>query len=254
MRKCRRLYTMSERGPQNCSASHGITTILFDLDNTLIGTREADEAACLKVASWLENRGMSTEKSLIIATEYLGKFRDTPAPEKPTDQAGLDQWRRNIWKAVLPPQYEHLDSVYSAWKDERLNQMYLKPGVKQMLDDLRAKFTIGIITNGPSVAQWEKVRKTGVQKYCDSVVISGDHNVRKPDRAIFDIALKKLQVKSSECVMVGDNIESDILGGKNAGVKMTVWVKRRGKVAPKNIVPDYTIDNVTELQAILSKS
>uniref|UniRef100_A0A0P4W8F1 N-acylneuraminate-9-phosphatase n=2 Tax=Scylla olivacea TaxID=85551 RepID=A0A0P4W8F1_SCYOL len=245
---------MSECGPQECSAPHEITTILFDLDNTLIATREADAAACLKVASWLENRGMSTEKSLSITTDYLRKFRETPAPDYPADQEGLDQWRRDIWESVLPPEYEHLDSVYLVWKRERLSHLCLKPCVRQLLDDLGTHFTIGIVTNGPSVAQWEKVKETGVQKYCDSVVISGDHNVEKPDRAIFDIALAELQVKPCECVMVGDKIEADILGGKNVGVKMTVWLNGRGKVAPNDIVPDFTIDNIKELQTVLYKS
>ncbi|XP_045110192.1 N-acylneuraminate-9-phosphatase-like isoform X3 [Portunus trituberculatus] len=245
---------MNKCGSEGYSSPHGITTILFDLDNTLIATREADAAACLKVASWLENRGMSTEKSLSITTDYLHKFRETPAPDYPTNQAGLDQWRYDIWVSVLPPEYEHLDSVYSVWKRERLSHLYLKPCVRQLLDDLGVHFTIGIVTNGPSVAQWEKVKETGVRKFCDSVVISGDYEVEKPDKAIFDIAFAELQVKPCECVMVGDKIESDILGGKNAGVKMTVWLNGRGKVAPNDVLPDFTIDHIKELRAVLFKS
>ncbi|MPC95838.1 N-acylneuraminate-9-phosphatase [Portunus trituberculatus] len=54
--------------------------------------------------------------------------------------------------------------------------------------------------------------------------------------------------------MVGDKIESDILGGKNAGVKMTVWLNGRGKVAPNDVLPDFTIDHIKELRAVLFKS
>lgn len=48
VRKCRPC-TMSKCGSEDCRSPHGITTILFDLDNTLIATREADAAACLQV-------------------------------------------------------------------------------------------------------------------------------------------------------------------------------------------------------------
>ncbi|KAG0728406.1 N-acylneuraminate-9-phosphatase [Chionoecetes opilio] len=204
---------MSECGSRECAA-HGITTILFDLDNTLITTREADVAACEKVASWLENQGMTTEKSWAITKKYLQKFLEAPAPDYPTDQEGLDTWRRNLWKFALPANYQHL---------------------------------------GTSVAQWEKVRETGCQKYCSSIVISQDHNVEKPDKALFDVACTQLQVKPRECIMVGDKIETDIKGGKNAGIKITVWLNTRDKIAPNNTQPDFTIQNILDLPTVFRR-
>ncbi|KAK8374987.1 hypothetical protein O3P69_010972 [Scylla paramamosain] len=215
-------------------------------------TSEVDQVQANSESDQMDSED-SKEREEPPAIIYTSSAR-LPPRTIPADQEGLDQWRRDIWESVLPPEYEHLDSVYLVWKRERLSHLCLKPCVRQLLDDLGTHFTIGIVTNGPSVAQWEKVKETGVQKYCDSVVISGDHNVEKPDRAIFDIALAELQVKPCECVMVGDKIEADILGGKNVGVKMTVWLNGRGKVAPNDIVPDFTIDNIKDLQTVLYKS
>lgn len=50
--------------------------------------------------------------------------------------------------------------------------------------------------------------------------------------------------------MVGDKIETDIEGGKNAGMKITVWVNARGKVVPRDIQPDFTIQNITDLYTV----
>lgn len=50
--------------------------------------------------------------------------------------------------------------------------------------------------------------------------------------------------------MVGDKIETDIEGGKNAGMKITVWLNARGKTAPSDIQPDFTIQNITDLQMV----
>ena len=59
-----------------------------------------------------------------------------------------------------------------------------------------------------------------------------------------------LQVKPCECIMVGDNIVNDIKGGKNAGVKITVWLNARGKIAPSDIQPDYIIEDIKDLETV----
>ena len=50
--------------------------------------------------------------------------------------------------------------------------------------------------------------------------------------------------------MVGDNIVNDIKGGKNAGVKITVWLNARGKIAPSDIQPDYIIEDIKDLETV----
>ncbi|XP_069973377.1 neurochondrin homolog [Penaeus vannamei] len=204
------------------------------------------------VATWLQNKGFSTEESQDITKTFLREFRQAPAPDFETDEAGLDKWRQDIWARVLPEdRHEILDELYSLWKSERLNQLSLKPNVTSMLDELATDFNLGLITNGPSVAQWEKINEIGCKKYFDSIIVSGDLEVEKPDKDIYYLACGELQVRPSECIMVGDKLETDILGGLNAGLAATVWVNSKNKEATKEVQPAFTIDTVTQLPQIL---
>ncbi|KAK7083060.1 hypothetical protein SK128_020275 [Halocaridina rubra] len=235
------------------ASSNGcISTILFDLDNTLIHTRDADDTTIETMTTWLVNKGISANESQKITSDFLQRFREAPAPHHDTDIEGLDEYRRNIWLLALPKKHHELiDEVYSLWKSERLHQLSLKPEVSDMLDDLSSDFNLGLITNGPSVAQWEKITELGCEKYFSSIVVSGDTEVEKPDKDIYNIACDKLHVSPSECIMVGDKIETDILGGVNAGVGATIWINDMNKNEPIAPKPDFTIKDVTQLQDIL---
>lgn len=58
------------------------------------------------------------------------------------------------------------------------------------------------------------------------------------------------QVKPCECVMVGDKLETDVQGGVNSGM-VTVWLNGRGRTAPRDLQPDYTIDQILEVTTVL---
>lgn len=74
----------------------------------------------------------------------------------------------------------------------------------------REDYLLGLITNGPSRAQWQKIERLGLRKYFDCVLVSGDLPWEKPDQQIFLEACKMLNVEPRTCIMVGDKLETDI--------------------------------------------
>lgn len=74
----------------------------------------------------------------------------------------------------------------------------------------REDYLLGLITNGPSRAQWQKVDRLGLRQYFDCVLVSGDLPWEKPDQNIFFEACKLLKVEPRNCIMVGDKLETDI--------------------------------------------
>lgn len=88
----------------------------------------------------------------------------------------------------------------------------------------QANYQLALITNGPSNAQWEKVRKLHVQPYFDCVFVSSDLPWEKPNPNIFYAACKYLNVKPQYCAMIGDKLETDIKGGYLAGLGATFWL------------------------------
>jgi putative hydrolase of the HAD superfamily len=93
----------------------------------------------------------------------------------------------------------------------------LKPNCIEVLDYLKPKYQLHIITNGFKEVQHIKLQSCGLSSYFENVIISEEHGLIKPDVAIFRLAERLSGASDKECVMIGDNLESDITGGKNAG-------------------------------------
>lgn len=127
------------------------------------------------------------------------------------------------------------------------------PGAVSLLDSLRGKVRIGIITNGFTALQETRLQRTGMRDYFDVLVISEQVGVAKPDARIFDYALDKMGIHDrSRAMMVGDTPESDILGGINAGLA-TCWVNTHQRPQPDGIVPTWEVASLSELEQRLCK-
>lgn len=96
---------------------------------------------------------------------------------------------------------------------------------------LRALRNLGMrlaaITNAAGEHQRAKLGALGLEGAFDAVLISGELGVAKPHRAIFRIACRVLGVRPSQAVHVGDRLETDAVGARDAGLH-GVWLDRSG--------------------------
>lgn len=87
-------------------------------------------------------------------------------------------------------------------------------------------------------------------KYIQLVVASAEEGVAKPDKRIFDIALKRAVCSPSEAVMIGDRVDNDIIPTKEMGM-MTIWVRQGfGKywtISDESEKADFAVDSLSEL-------
>ncbi|VEN41726.1 unnamed protein product [Callosobruchus maculatus] len=124
--------------------------------------------------------------------------------------------------------------------------------IKRLLKSLREKCLVGLITNGPSAGQWEKVDRLNLKPLFDVILVSGDLPWEKPQKRIFQEACDMLGVVPSQTIMIGDKLETDIQGGINARVGATIWIPPNNRTL--NVgdpTPDMIIKNVTELKALI---
>lgn len=153
--------------------------------------------------------GIPEDVCVKITATYLELFRKCPDKEIYT----LDVWRTTLWSKALGEKYSYLAKrIYERWLYLRYYYLTLSSNVISMLRQLRRKYLLGVITNGPSNAQWEKIRKLSLEQYFDIILVSGDLPWEKPHREIFRRACRSLNVKLERCIMVGDKLETDILG------------------------------------------
>lgn len=126
---------------------------------------------------------------------------------------------------------------------------HLFPDSIEILDYLKAKnYPIHLITNGFEQTQRLKMEHSGITNYFGHVVTSESACCLKPGRAIFDFALQKAQCLPAEGLMIGDTLEVDIVGARNAGMDQAYYNPAKPANGQK---PTYIINSLSELKEIL---
>lgn len=119
----------------------------------------------------------------------------------------------------------------------------------EILDYLTVKgYSIHLITNGFEKTQWSKLNNSQLSGYFTHVITSETSNSMKPQKEIFEYALKKANCNIEECIMIGDNITADIKGALEAGMD-AIFVNHIN--ARQTITPTHTIYHLKELETIL---
>lgn len=125
------------------------------------------------------------------------------------------------------------------------------PGAHELLNALKGRVQMAIITNGFTELQQTRLERTGLATHFDALVISEQVGVAKPDKAIFDHALAAMgEPERRRVLMVGDNPHADIKGGQNAGLQ-TCWLNADGAPRPEGVKPDHEVASLSQLQALL---
>jgi putative hydrolase of the HAD superfamily len=112
-------------------------------------------------------------------------------------------------------------------------------------------YQLSIITNGFEEIQYKKMENTNIKHFFKHIIISEKVGVKKPAPKIFDYALKKCKASKSNSLMIGDDLESDIVGAANFGIDQVFYNPEKTKTQKQFIKPTYTISEITELTKIL---
>ncbi|MFN7115719.1 MAG: YjjG family noncanonical pyrimidine nucleotidase [Saprospiraceae bacterium] len=160
------------------------------------------------------------------------------------------RWRR-MWLALLDFEMEDeaLSKQLSVAFLERLpHKKNLFPYTIEILEYLTSRgYVLHLVTNGFEQVQHRKLANCNLRAYFQEVITSEASNSLKPNRAIFDYALARSGAAVHESIMIGDNLDADIQGGRNAGLD-TVFVNHLNIPVP--IEPTYTVHHLRELENI----
>ena len=137
------------------------------------------------------------------------------------------------------------------YNDQMYEYTILKDETIEVLEKVKGRYKLAVLSNGDSLPQHRKVEKTGISDYFDCVLVSGDIGINKPDRGIFDYLCEKLGCRNEECMMIGDVFASDILGAVNAGC-IPVWLNSDYEKPAKHY-HGYQISRLIELLDLLKE-
>ncbi len=94
----------------------------------------------------------------------------------------------------------------------------LLPYALDMLEYLHKSYSLYILTNGFSDVQAVKLESAGILHFFKGVYTGEEFGVQKPEKKYFNGVMEKIGAQASECIMIGDNLKTDILGAQNAGI------------------------------------
>jgi len=215
--------------PETC-----IKAVFFDLDDTLVLTHAADRAAHMAVTELLNQRHPFLDQQVIIDTFVKGFITQ---PWDPNNQIDVTEWRAQIWCRALEAQ--------------GVNDIQLAREMQRCFDTTR--MTSFQLTPGVEAVQRAKLLACRADELFNTILVGGEEVHEKPHKSIFLKACELVGCTPEQSVMVGDNLKTDIQGGKNAGFLATVWVNVHGLNDPPigAAKPTYTIRNICELPEVL---
>lgn len=194
---------------------NNIEAVLFDFDDTLQDREKAYKFYCeLFMDKYSPNLSPDERRSRIndmLSNAQGGYLR---REELFPLLIGLWRWENHPDVAELVYHFNHTFGKHTELFD----------GAVDCVKYLRQKgYKLGIITNGNSVVQNDKLDSAGIRQYFDVIIVSGDFGKDKPAREIFDEAARRIGVKNENIAYIGDHPVNDIEGALGAGMK-PVWM------------------------------
>lgn len=258
-----------------------VKAVIFDLDDTLVvevaSARETFRAVC-RLAE--ERCGVAADALYPVVRRHMDALWRASPEYDYCAEIGIGSWeglwapfegdephiaalrgfapgyRVRTWAAALA-EFGVEDAALAAelaaaFVRDREGRNDLLPGAREALDRVKARFRIGMVTNGLPGLQRIKLRNAGLAEDFpeDVLVVSGDHGFGKPDPRLFEMALAKLGVAPDEAVMVGNSLRSDIGGAKAAGIR-SVWINLDGETPAAERRPDIEVRSITDVPPAL---
>ncbi len=222
--------------------------ILFDADNTLFNFDAAENKA---LAETLVNYGIEPDAETVQTYRSINEelWRQLEKGQISREKLMNERFTR------------FLKAINAAGDGTEMNRYYLEqlsthpdlmsPDVLDVLRELSEVATLAIVSNGFQKVQTRRIAESGVGNFMEDVFVSEKMDSEKPNRKIFDGALRALGVENREHVlMVGDSLTSDIQGGVNAGLD-TCWFNPNHAENPGKVIPTYEIAQLEELYPLV---
>ena len=228
--------------------------IIFDTDNTLYSYAPANQLALKSVYTKAEIL-LDIKKDL-----FEEKFKEARLEIKKriSNQASSHSRLLYIQRTIELLGFKTqllltLDLEQTYWRTF-LQSCKLFPDVRELLDKLKnLNIQTAIITDLNSQIQFRKIIFFGIEKYFDYVVTSEEAGFDKPNKAPFELALKKLDLLPNECWMIGDNLNADIMGGKKCGLTTLYKYEYKDESKFNNIIPDASFNEYNKILNLIKK-
>ena len=208
-----------------------IRAVLFDLDDTLIDHQHASRAAMVGVRERFPELQHLTLDALGAEHQRILDLlhHDVALGQRTVADARIERYRLLFVYAGADP-----DRASAAAELHRRVYQASRcrvAGALELLQALRGRVRIAVVTNNTLAEQTEKLATFGLAPAVDALVTSEEIGAAKPDGRIFAAALQRVDCTPGDAVMVGDSWTHDVLGAAGAGIA-AIWFNRNGAAHP----------------------
>jgi putative hydrolase of the HAD superfamily len=230
-----------------------ITHLFFDLDHTLWDTDKNAKESLQEIHHEIkiqENFNVSFD---LFHSTYQ-KHNDILWKKYAKHEVSKTEVRINRFKFTLEEFNIFDDTINEFFASHFVSRTPLKKnlieGAIDLMDSVKDRFTLSIITNGFKEVQYIKMEESGLRKYFEHIFISEEVGYNKPSEDIFKFAMNKSGASIAEnCLMIGDSLEADIHGAIGAGMK-AIYLSPES-VLGSNDENYITVNSLTQIKNIL---
>ena len=222
-----------------------ISTILWDVDGTLLDFIAAEKAA-IKTLFGEFNLGQCSDEMIKRYSEINKTYWQRLERGEITKQEVLVGRFKEFFKSegIDISVVEEFNSLYQLRLGDTI--VYHDDSL-EIIKSLQDRVRQYVVSNGTVEAQSKKLRLSGLGELVDGIFLSEHIGVEKPNIEFFDKVLEEIKpADRSSILIVGDSLTSDIQGGNNAGI-ITCWYNPQGDKAPDKYRIDYEISDLHQI-------
>lgn len=225
-----------------------IKAILFDLDDTLVNSKKAEYNAICEFKKLYSVFGEVKDNDIaqIWNNITMKNYEKYHKGEISFEELRTKRMKELFTNYSINISKEDAKNKFKDYQKNYEKNWILFDDAEEALKTLKSKYKLVILSNGDGKQQRKKIEYTGLNKYFTNIVISSEVGYSKPEKEIFDIACRMVNLEPKNCVMIGDKYKVDIEGAINAGMH-GIWVNRKNEHSNY----EYQIEELNEITKYL---
>ena len=227
-----------------------IKFLFLDLDDTILDFKKAEAIAIRRT---MRQYGLEPTDELAARYSAVNErhWKALERGEMTRDQVVVGRFAAFFGEQGIEVDAPTVAKTYETFLSQ--GHFFLPGAEEAVKEKLYGKYKLYLASNGTAVVQKGRMTSADLYPYFEQSFISEEIGYNKPAKEYFEIAFSRIPgFRREECIMVGDSLTGDILGGKNAGLR-TVWINPGHKTAPDHLKPDYELEYLADLPALLEE-
>lgn len=226
-----------------------LTTIFFDVDDTLLDFKMAEQVA---LSSTLLELGLKPTDEILARYHVINRsqWELLERGELTREQVLRRRFTLLFEEFDLPCDVEKVKTLY---EESLCVGHYFIAGAPELLEALHTQYNLYLVTNGTASIQRRRLNSAGILPYFKGLFISHEIGFNKPDPRYFEYCFSHIPDFEKEmAVIIGDSLSSDIRGGNLVGMR-TCWFNPSHSACNSIAVPDFEIDALSALPGLLEQ-